>query len=174
MASFELAKNNTLDFEQRVLEKVAGDPGGETDWGIDRENNPNWVGWQVLDNMQNTSKTAQEACAELMADIDAYYRAIWDGIRGDEIKDQHLANYFFDMVVNPGILSKKAIQMLLGFSDGEVDGKIGDFTIAAINSTEPENLIAKLKAWRIDYYNSRGAWADKFKQGWLNRANEIK
>jgi lysozyme family protein len=177
MADFNLALQNTLDYEERIVECVEGDPGGRTIYGIDYENNKAWQGWAILDKMpiKTNKEVAKNAALQIL--ILKYYKEIWDDICGDEINDQHLANYIFDSVINPGILTKKMVQ---SFVDVTIDGVFGAKTIAAINVSDAHLLYLEIKDWRIKYYNLRPAFISgvsfksRFIKGWLNRANEVK
>lgn len=65
-----------------------------------------------------------------------YKQDYWDVIRGDEIKDQSVANIFFDGVVNQG----KSVKWMQEAAGVKPDGRVGSQTIEAINKADPRDL----------------------------------
>lgn len=93
-------------------------------------------------------------------------RMYWSKIRGNEIKNQSIANLCFDCVWGSGTGYIKIIQKILGVKQ---DGIFGPMSLAAMNSWNPqEDLFNKLWNRRKQYFEGcSGAW--KYLNGWLNR-----
>ena len=98
----------------------------------------------------------------------------WDKWRADEIDNQSIASILFDWVWASGGYGIKLPQKILGVKQ---DGIVGPITIEAVNSRDPKELFEAIKAERIAFIDricqSRPA-NNKFKNGWLNRINDIK
>jgi lysozyme family protein len=107
----------------------------------------------------------------------AIYKALyWDRIRGDQISLQPLAEIVFDFQVNAGATSAKLLQRVLNDLGAtpsiNVDGVIGDGTLAALDAADQRVVYARFKLGRADYYRdlvSRRPGLQKFLKGWLNR-----
>ncbi len=98
----------------------------------------------------------------------------WDKWQADKINNQSIANILVDWVWASGNYGIKLPQKLLGV---EIDGIVGNKTLAAINSSNPKELFDKIKAERMAFIDriceSRPA-NNRFKKGWLNRLNDFK
>ncbi len=119
------------------------DPGGETIWGIDRKNNSTWIGWQIVDSFKTNSNFP--ACLEWNpALIDArnqFYFGLWNRLHCEDISaiSQTQANQLFYASNNQGeSLSIKWMQEIL---DVKVDGIMGQDTITAYKSADPERVL---------------------------------
>lgn len=148
---------------------MPGDGGGETYRGVSRVYNPGWKGWRIID----TKKRKQgEIIPELEYDvIEFYHLNYWNPIRLDEVCNDAIASFVFDVFVNSGKSGIKMIQRAVGVSD---DGIIGNKTITAINNYN--GGIAGLKKQREAFYRAIVASnpsQKKFLTGWLNRNNSF-
>lgn len=83
------------------------DAGGETYLGISRKNNPNWVGWEVID--KEKKKGLKDITSRLKKDITLtnsakllYKQNYWDVLELDDIPSQGIAHQLFDTCVNCG------------------------------------------------------------------------
>lgn len=83
------------------------DAGGETYLGISRKNNPNWVGWEVID--KEKKKGLKDITDRLKKDITLtnsakflYKQNYWDVLELDDIPSQSIAHELFDTCVNCG------------------------------------------------------------------------
>ena len=98
----------------------------------------------------------------------------WDRVKGDQIKNQSIANLICDWVWASGKYGLTETQKVLGV---KADGVFGPKTIDAINSQDPSVLFRKLKAQRINYVDrickARPANM-KFRKGWLRRIEALK
>ena len=107
--------------------------------------------------------TRQEAVA-------IYKKYFWDTIRGDEIKNQRLAELIFDAKVN------QTAGMNLMDNSLAVDGVVGPLTLRAINKANVARLYNAFLKARAKLYR-RIAEVDptqkEFLNGWLNRLKKF-
>lgn len=98
----------------------------------------------------------------------------WDKWKADEIHNQSVANILVDWVWASGAYGIKLPQKILGVA---IDGIVGPKTIEAVNDRNPKELFEAIKAERIAYIDriiqARPA-NKKFRNGWLNRINDLK
>ncbi len=98
----------------------------------------------------------------------------WNRWKADDIKDQSIANILVDWVWGSGAYGIKIPQRILGV---EIDGKVGPKTLAALNSRNPEELFAKLKKEREEYFQRICTVTPSnkvFLKGWLRRLDSIR
>lgn len=154
MANFDQAVMRTLEHEG-VLSDDAIDAGGLTKYGISQRAYPD------LDIASLTKKGA----------IEIYKRDYWDPCGCDNIANQKISEFVFDVAVNSGVrLSSKMIQRSVNAVD---DGFIGPDSLSRINRQNPDTLINALVIRRIMHYEnivSRRPDQRKFIIGWLKRA----
>lgn len=173
MADFEKALIRTTH-EEGGYANVSGDRGGETYRGIARNYNPDWAGWSVIDRQGSIAHGAIILEAEELVG-DFYRKKYWSVVRGDEIKNQALAELIFDWSVNSG-KAVREIQKVLNFQFGAnlvIDGVFGSKTLAAINAANADALSNGIVNARIAYYAGgvSDGWLDsKFLRGLVNRA----
>ena len=147
-----------------VNHTVAGDRGGQTYAGIARKFPPRWPGWQLVDknDMDNPQLT------RLVYDF--YQQEYWQAIKGDDIKEQRIAESIFDFAVNAGVgTAAKLAQLLVGSTP---DGVIGNNTLEKLNQVEPELFVTKYALAKVARYTEivkRNRSQNKFLVGWLNR-----
>ena len=171
MANFETYFPKILASEGTIYENDPTDLGGCTHFGI------------ILDDLKqyhldiNSDKVIDCNDVKSMTKDDAkmiYKKMYWDFFKGDQIKNQSLAEYIVDGAINQGKgLIAKYVQNILGLVE---DGIIGDKSLGAINSHDNKDLFEKLKQKRIDRYNHIVAVnpsQNKFIHGWMNRVNCI-
>lgn len=99
----------------------------------------------------------------------------WDFFQADKIDNQKLAEFIVDSGLNQGrILIAKYLQSIIGV---EVDGRIGNKTISALNLMSPTQVYLNLYSLRLKRYadivQARPS-QKKFYKGWMNRLNAIK
>lgn len=177
MANFETAYKKTARYEGGYANNPA-DRGGETYAGIARKFWPKWMGWKTIDAIKRTAKTPQQinAAAQkdevLKAQIKDFYKVnFWGGLT--LVSSQRIADTVYDMRVNSGVLRtnimlQKAINNLGG--NLTEDGILGDKSMQAINSSDPEALFTDFNRLRENYYRTiaKGTQA-QFLAGWLKR-----
>jgi lysozyme family protein len=157
MADFEQAVTKTLIHEGGA--KVTDDPddaGGLTKYGISQRAYPNV-------DIRNLSE--QEA-------KNIYKRDYWDKVKGDEIKEQQIAENIFDTAVNMGArTASKLAQLALDIEPA--DGVIGTDSIKKINASDVELFIANYTIAKIARYAhicNKNSSQRKYLLGWVNRA----
>lgn len=133
MADLEIALDNTLSNEG-FYSNVAGDPGGETLWGIARNKQPYPEFWSIVDSLRSHADfpSCLKNNTHLLQLRHIFYdKHEWSIIRGDEIVDQSIANICFDMAVNKGI--PIAIEFAQESAQVPMTGVMDDVTISALN-----------------------------------------
>jgi lysozyme family protein len=129
------------------------DPGGETMWGV-------------------TAKVARAAgYTGPMRDLPVstaksiYRRLYWDPVRADELPE--VVRYaVFDAAVNSGISqARRWLQRAVGVAD---DGSLGPITMAAVQAAQPEVLLRRLLAQRLQFMTDLSTWPS-FGRGWARR-----
>lgn len=109
-----------------------------------------------------------------------YRHEFWQHSPFDQIKNQEVGNYIFDMAINMGISpSIKCAQRAIGAIMGSrsacvVDGILGKKTLYIINTIDDE-IIPPLRSERAGDYRvivAENPDQKIFIQGWLNRAYE--
>ena len=100
-----------------------------------------------------------------------YKQQYWDAIKGDEIRDQSVANIFFDGHVNQG----KSIKWMQESAGVKPDGKVGPKTVEAINQADPRLLHDTFKEKRrsgYENYIKNNPEQEVFRKGWNNRLDK--
>jgi hypothetical protein len=144
------------------LTDIPGDRGGQTYAGIARKPNPDWAGWKFIDRKDFGSATPL---------VREFYKAnFWDRVRGDEIKDQTIAETIFNFSVNTGVgVAAKLAQVIVGMAP---DGAIGPKTVERLNICTPEKFVPTYALAKIQRYASicnKDRTQSKFLLGWINR-----
>jgi lysozyme family protein len=132
--------------------KDENDPGGETNFGISKRAYPD------LNIKELTRDDAKRI----------YKRDYWDAIRADEMPEP-VAVGVFDMAVNAG--NRTAVRLLQRAVRVTDDGIIGPVTLAAVNSTKPDEIAVLYAAERIAYYAALRGW-QRYGRGWSSRVIE--
>ena len=96
----------------------------------------------------------------------------WDKIKADQINSQAVAETFADMAINSSPKrATKIMQKTLNNYFGknlQVDGIVGNKTLAAINSVDSEQLFDYYNIERENYYRSLSSFA-YWGKSWLRR-----
>ena len=150
------------------LHEVPGDRGGMTYAGIARKFNPEWGGWEFLDNREKPPATLVK---------EFYHRKYWVQIQGDSIKWPVNCSLFC-CAVNMGtrkaiILIQIAVNALYGERKLKPDGIIGDKTLSAVSTCDPKALLSAFTVAKVARYAEivkRDRSQRKFLFGWINRA----
>lgn len=97
----------------------------------------------------------------------------WDKCKGDEIKDQSVANIIVDWYWSSGVNATKCVQELLGLKH---DGVFGPMTLEALNKRDGKTMFERIHQRRLTYlhnivkrYPSQGGNL----KGWIRRLNAI-
>lgn len=104
---------------------------------------------------KSTMQNLEYASAEAI-----YKRNYWNPIKGDEIKDQKLANMIYDTAVNMGV----------GRAQKYVRDSVGLYDATTINRANADKLFNEIGKKREEYYNKRGGYA---LNSWLDRLAKL-
>ena len=166
MANFLTAFEKTIADEGGYkLTNIPGDRGGMTYAGIARKPNPQWAGWELIDQQDFGSAT------EL---VRSFYKSnFWDRIRGDEIANQAIAETIFNFSVNTGIgVAVKLAQLIVGVAP---DGAVGPKTLERLNICTAEKFLPTYTLAKIQRYVNicmKDRSQSKFLLGWCRRSLE--
>ena len=106
--------------------------------------------------------------AEILDLADLLY---WSKIRGNEIKNQSIADLCFDCVWGSGTGYIKVIQKVLGVT---ADGIFGPASLNALNNWNPQSKLFELLWNRRKKYLEGCSSAWKYLKGWMRRLNSYK
>lgn len=102
-----------------------------------------------------------------------YKRMFWDKIKGDDIKDQNVANTVYDAYVNQTGWTRKMIEDALQQvgKKATVTVPLKSDTIAVINSVPPAKFYSEFNRQRAIRYKETAARPGQaqFLKGWMNR-----
>ena len=110
--------------------------------------------------------------------IAIYREHWWEKYGFERLRDQRLATKLFDLAVNLGPQrATRLLQQALVRCGAhlEVDGLLGERTIAAANQVPPECALTQLRALAAEHYRSLAAKDPKYLpylEGWLKRASQ--
>jgi lysozyme family protein len=188
MADFETARKITAHHEGGYANNPA-DTGGETMFGVSRNNFKDWPGWEIVDQIKAANPRTYVAVlnnhSQLKEQARAFYKAVfWDCYRADQIQNQAIANELFDTGVNMGqsraaTFLQRAINVTNNRGkrspDVVVDGKVGPATIAALNAHTKPALVFKVLnglqcAAYVSFAESKES-QEQFMESWLSRVN---
>lgn len=94
-----------------------------------------------------------------------YKRDYWDKCKCDELPSL-LRFHIFDASVNSGnVAAVKTLQQAIGVN---ADGIIGNQTLNAVRSQNPNDTLLKFYSFRIAFYTKISTF-DTFGKGWMNR-----
>lgn len=142
-------------FMDRLLSHEGGyvndpqDPGGETKWGISKRTYPHI-------DIKNLTRDGA---------IALYRRDFWEASQADDLPPA-VGFQLLDGAVNSGI--DRATQWLQRAARVADDGKIGPVTRAALKAADPNDLVLRFLAERLDFMTGLGTW-QRFGKGWARR-----
>lgn len=144
MADFDKAFPRIIKHEGGYVEtNDPDDPGGRTFAGISERHNPDWEGWELLDEGK------KDAASGLAYSF--YRKHYWDKLNCSQIPDQRIANIVFSTAVLSGV--RTAATLLIFSSSQEAPAKMTLLRIA-----------------RYSRLADRNPKLAKFFRGWCNRA----
>lgn len=127
----------------------AGDPGGETNWGISKRSYP------AVD-IRNLTRDGAKII---------YRRDFWARIHADQLPPA-VAFQVFDFAVNSGIETAiRYLQRAVGVAD---DGHWGPVSAAAAVAVPAADIILRLNAERLEYMTRLSNWPVA-SRGWVRR-----
>jgi lysozyme family protein len=188
MANFTTAHAITAQNEGGYANNPA-DKGGETYAGISRNFNPQWSGWAAVDRAKKQTLVAAKIDKILAADralqreVHHFYETkYWQANRLGELCHQAIADKLYDIGVNMGVdRASRMLQEALNltnqngkaYADIDVDGIMGNITIATVNRhPNPKLLLLVLDALQGERYltNMRNNPSQEvFANAWFNR-----
>ena len=138
------------------------DPGGATNLGVTQAV---WEGW--IDR----SVSEKNMKALTPAKVAPLYREMyWDRIKADKLPSG--VDYcVFDAAVNSGV--SRAAKWLQTTVGAVADGAIGEQTLKQVLLTNPQMVIDKYSAIRLEFLKGRSTWPT-FGKGWERRVEEVK
>lgn len=158
MADFDQAIGAVLEHEDPGLTGVVTtDTGGKTRWGISAAAYP---------HLDVATLSLDDAKA-------IYRRDYWRPLSLGAIADQHVAGKALDMAVNMGTgTAARLLQKAVGVAE---DGVIGPVTLEAVNTADPQVVLADLRHLSAERYREiAAANPDRYGRylgGWLARAD---
>lgn len=146
------------------------DKGGATNMGIT-------IGtWKSVGYDKNKDGKIDEKDIKLLdkKDFEAVLLKYWNKWKGDEIKNQSVANILVDWYWGSGKWGIVIPQRLLGVAD---DGIVGRLTIGRLNEMNQEQFFNKIVEARKKFLNDivkNNPSQKRFIKGWLNRLADFK
>jgi lysozyme family protein len=185
---FEIAFEKTMGHEG-IYSNDPVDFGGETYRGISRKYNPEWAGWEILDDAKTGGKLipTPHLNSTLNFLTQQYYQEIyWNNKRVNldfvSVIFPDLSIEMFDIGVNMGTMrSGMFLQRALNIlnrdekidEDMKVDGWLGPITLRMINkyikTNELLKLVIILRAMHYINLVESNTTQERFIRGWLNR-----
>jgi lysozyme family protein len=131
----------------------ADDPGGKTRFGIT----------EAVARAHGYLGDMRELPLEVARSI--YRASYWDAVRADDLPAR-VRYAVFDAAVNSGV--PRSIRWLQGAVGALTDGVIGPKTLLAVQQNNPEALLSRLLAQRLQFMTTLPAWPS-FGRGWARR-----
>jgi lysozyme family protein len=182
MADFNMAFDVTMGHEGGYVNDP-DDAGGETYRGIARAYNPQWSGWDLIDDQKPNIDDD-----ELDPHVRKFYEErYWDVNRLDDFP-QSIAMEMFDTGVNMGVgRAAKFLQESLNylnrngslFADLVVDGKIGPASLNALAKVKNDEqiLLTMMNVCQGRHYMEymrKSPTQEKYARGWFKRVTITK
>jgi len=190
MADFNISYDKTMAHEGGYVNDPV-DTGGETYKGISRRFNPDWSGWNIIDEVKKTlTNTAHltrllENNTALQQRVKALYKQLyWSPFRGDDMP-QELADEMFDTSVNMGVgrtvtFLQRGLNILnrnaTMYPDMVEDGSYGPTThrLLHVYLTKDDvhylvKVINILQGAHYINFMTKSPVQEKFARGWLAR-----
>jgi lysozyme family protein len=138
------------------------DPGGVTNLGVTQEVWEDWIDRTVSEENMKALTPAKVA--------PLYKELYWDRVKGDKLPSG--VDYcVFDAAVNSGV--SRAAKWLQTTVGAVADGAIGEQTLKQVLLTNPQMIIDKYSAIRLEFLKGRSTWPT-FGKGWERRVEEVK
>jgi lysozyme family protein len=138
------------------------DPGGATTLGVTQEVWEDWIDRTVSE--ENMKALTPSKVAPL------YREMYWDRVKGDKLP-AGVDYCVFDAAVNSGV--SRAAKWLQTTVGAVADGAIGEQTLRQVLLTNPQMLIDKYSATRLEFLKGRSTWPT-FGKGWERRVEEVR
>ena len=138
------------------------DPGGRTNLGVTQDVWEDWIDRAVSEDEMKALTPNKVA--------PLYRELYWDRIKGDKLPSG-VDYVVFDAAVNSGV--SRAAKWLQTTVGSVADGAIGEQTLKLVMLTNPQMLIDKYSAIRLEFLKGRSTWPT-FGKGWERRVEEVK
>ncbi len=153
----------------RGVKTVRNDSGGPTLCGVTLSTFQDWI---LKHGVPRPTKNdlARLEYVEWLAILKGEF---WDPCKGDQIRNQSVANMFIDWRWHCGPQGVRSAQTAFSLV---ADGIVGPRTLSALNSEPAETVFNRLKAARERYYYKcvlNRPSQEVFLRGWLNRNNAL-
>jgi lysozyme family protein len=155
-----------------VLEREGGysensrDKGGPTNFGITQTTLQAW---------RHNAVSAEEVKAMTQDEAKAIYHAnYWNAARCDALPSGVDLSVFDAGVMSGPGQSVKFLQHAAGLQGAEVDGAVGQQTLASVTASVPSRLIDEIAALRNDFYEeivAKSPDQKEFLEGWKSRVS---
>jgi len=180
MANFELyypkLKVHEGGYASADYAASIGDRGGETYLGIARNFNPEWEGWQIVDEYKakhgvpKWNSTIPDDRLPVLAK-QLTKTKYWDALKCDLYASQSVAEYVCDFGYNSGIrTAAKALQKVVGVT---ADGIIGSQTLLVLNGHNQEQVFKALVSVRVEFINNITSLRPDVIKGLIKRAKSF-
>lgn len=148
MPDFFAAFNYVIKNEDSVPSgKVTVDEGGRTRFGIAEKFHPDLPGWFWVCPAPLGLEIAQYL----------YMQEYWIPSLVSGIHDQRICTKLFDMIINLGVKQATILaQSATHSNDVKLDGKLGPYTVKAINDAPADQYLASIVGMLREYYEG---WA---------------
>jgi len=150
--NFDQAFDELLRHEGGYSDRAA-DPGGKTRYGVT----------EAVARANGYTGDMRELPLDVARRI--YRAAYWDVVRADELPDA-VRYAVFDGAVNSGV--RQSVRWLQRAVDATDDGILGPATLRAVQRQEPEVLLRRLLAQRLNFMAALPTWPS-FGRGWARR-----
>jgi len=138
------------------------DPGGVTNLGVTQAVWEDWIDRAVSEENMKALTPAKVA--------PLYREMYWDRVKGDKLPSG--VDYcVFDAAVNSGV--SRAAKWLQTTVGAVADGAIGEQTMKQVLLTNPQMIVDKYSAIRLEFLKGRSTWPT-FGKGWERRVEEVK
>lgn len=190
MADFNISYTKTMSHEGGYVDDP-DDAGGETYKGIARRFNPDWSGWNIIDEVKKTLTNSSHLPRLLDNNVslqqrvkDLYKQLYWSPFRGD-LMPQPLADEMFDTAVNMGVgrtvgFLQRALNIMNRnatlYPDMVEDGQYGPTTHRLLYTYFQKDtvdylvkIVNILQGAHYIEYMTKSPTQEKYARGWLNR-----
>lgn len=173
--------NHVVQVEGQAFTVTRFDRGGATKFGVTLKTFASFCAMPlvpiVCDKNKDSRITSTDLALVTLGDVKPIYKEYyWNVLKCDLIKNQAIAEFMTDFIVNSGGSSGnvKKLQKLIGTTP---DGRFGVLTITAINTQNQTRLFNKLYRFRKDFFTqivTRNKKQKVFLKGWINRISQLK
>ena len=170
--------------------KSKSDSGGETLFGVARNKNPQWPGWNRVDGFAQQYGRGTKAFIQAVNNdqslysmaMEFFYETFWKGVRGDELPDVDdgygIGLIAYDVAINSG--PSRSIKMMQSIVGQTPTGRMDDQLVSSIAerfNENPDSVMEDFIKERCDFYvylaNKDPIHGEPNLAGWMNRLASI-